>query len=286
MKIWRSLLSQVGFERFKPGFETRIQYQSRAVNVYHCCVHKTGSQWIRKIFSDPIVYRYSGLKPYHYQSELPEGRDPRNINERVFREPFPPGTIVTPLYISFECFLSIPKPAQHRAFFVLRDPRDTVVSWYFSVRYSHTLMGEIPRLRKILDDLPVRDGICYAIDFLHSWGHFRALGSWIDAVRTSPNLLVVRFEDLIGSESHAAFESLLRHCDIHVPSKALRRLLAKYSFEALSGRKRGQEKKEAHYRKGVAGDWKNYLDAPLREKFDRLVGNLPEQLGYPQSVEA
>jgi hypothetical protein len=284
MKVWQTLVSNVGFNGFKPIFGSAIQYHSSAINVYHCCVHKTGSQWIRKIFCDPLVYRYSGLKPHHYQSKLPGGRDPRNVNARVFSEPFPTGTIVSPLYISFECFSTIPKPQHYRAFFVSRDPRDTLVSWYFSVRYSHTPMGEIPRIRKVLNDLPLHDGISYALDFLHSRGHFQALDSWVDATQSSANLLVVRFEDLIGSFSEEIFESVFRHCDIHMPHKVLRRLLAKYSFEALSGRKRGEEKKEAHYRKGIAGDWKNYLNNSLIEKFDRLVGNLPERLGYQQST--
>ena len=39
---------------------SRSEYQ----NIYHCAVRKTASQWIKAIFSDPDVYRYSGLLPY------------------------------------------------------------------------------------------------------------------------------------------------------------------------------------------------------------------------------
>src|SRR5438094_804666 len=152
----------------------RIGYRSGPVNLYHCCVPKTGSQWIGKILSDPIFYRYSGLEGYHYQTSLPGG----------------------------------------------------------------------------------------------------------DGSRTDPNALVIRFEDLTGSTSVEVFEALFRHCDIHVPQKILRRLLTKYSFEALAGRKRGEERKEEHYRKGISGDWKNYLSDALARRFEELAGNVVSRLEH------
>src|SRR5437773_8915442 len=99
----------------------RIGYRSEPVNLYHCCVPKTGSQWIGKILSDPIFYRYSGLEGYHYQTSLPGGHDSRKISDRSFAAPFPKGTIVTPLYISFDNFTSLPKPERYKAFFVTRE---------------------------------------------------------------------------------------------------------------------------------------------------------------------
>src|SRR5438034_159848 len=153
----------------------RIGYRSGPVNLYHCCVPKTGSQWIGKILSDPIFY---------------------------------------------------------------------------------------------------------VMEHLDSSGQFQALASWIDVSRTDPNALVIRFEDLTGSTSVEVFEDLFRHCDIHVPQKILRRLLTKYSFEALAGRKRGEERKEEHYRKGISGDWKNYLSDALARRFEELAGNAVSRLGY------
>jgi hypothetical protein len=35
-----------------------------------------------------------------------------------------------------------------------------------------------------------------------------------------------------------------------------------------------------HYRKGVAGDWRNYFDPPLRAYFREVTGDLLDALGY------
>jgi Sulfotransferase domain len=282
MRLWRSFVSAHRFDAAKSIEDMEIAHRSESVNLYHCCVHKTGSQWIRSILSDPIVYKYSGLKGYHYQSGLAAGNDSRDISHRTFTEPFPRVTIVTPLYLFFGNFTTLPKPENYKAFFVMRDPRDILISWYFSMRYSHIILGNVPKLRATLDRMSFDDGILFAMDHLNRSGHFQLLASWIDAPRTDPNVLLVRFEDLIGSASEEVFGKLFEHCDILMPRKQLCVLLAKYSFRALSGRRPGQEDTKHHYRKGISGDWRNHLSDSLATRFKKLAGNLVSRLGYAE----
>jgi hypothetical protein len=115
------------------------------------------------------------------------------------------------------------------------------------------------------------DGMMYAMDRLERSGHFQVLASWINAAAQDPNVRVVRFEDLIGAESSDVFTGLFEHCDISMPRDVLDQLLAKYSFEALSGRKPGEENTDSHYRKGISGDWKNYLSESLIKRFEELT---------------
>ena len=114
-----------------------VARRSDVRNIYHCCVHKTGSQWIRKVFADPEIYRVTGLRTYAYGPRLDDGDRNRSYPEVSFDRPFPVRRIVSPLYIPYESFVELPKPEPWRAFFVLRDPRDIVVSWYFSSKSSH-----------------------------------------------------------------------------------------------------------------------------------------------------
>lgn len=279
MKMWKNFISSLKFGEMKSPGGSTFQYRSSAANVYHCCVHKTGSQWIRKTLSDPVVYRYSGLKPYHYQSNLSEHRDSRDIKDRIFTEAFPMGTIISPLYISFENFTALPKAEPYKAFFVQRDPRDILVSWYFSIRYSHTASENIAQQRQALSAMSFDDGILYAMDRLHRSGHFQALRSWIDAPKHNPNVALIRFEDMIGPASLDVFDALFKHCDISLPRNVLDGLLARYSFEALTGRKQGEEEKQAHYRKGISGDWNNYFSDALVKRFEELTGDLVVRLG-------
>ncbi len=259
------------------GAFTKPEFMSASDNVLHCCLQKTGSQWVKRILADPDVYRATGLSIYQYQADLPEGHDPRPVNERSFIEPFPMRTIVSPLYIDYDNYSAIPKPESTRAFFVTRDPRDLVVSWYFSQRFSHGLMGDIGEVRGVLGDLPQPEGLSYAIRHLDEFGLFAAQRSWLDAAN-DPDAIVVRFEDLIGADSFGTYRRIFDHCRLEVDDETLAALLERYSFERLSGRSRGSEDVYTHFRKGVAGDWENYFDDEVMATFRVVTGDLVEAL--------
>src|SRR5258705_7320927 len=76
-----------------------VRQESAAQNIYHCCAHKTASQWVRKMLQDRATYKYSGLKVYNYEEKLPTKADPRPLTERTFEEPFPIHRIISPIYI-------------------------------------------------------------------------------------------------------------------------------------------------------------------------------------------
>lgn len=258
----------------------RVTHRSRAENVYHCCAHKTGSQWLRRLFEDLRTYRYSGLTAYNYQTAKMKGFDERPIHERRFDEPFPGRTIVTPLYIDYAAYRAMPKPDAHRAFYVMRDPRDVTVSWYFSMKLSHGLMGNLPEVKQALDRLDETAGLGYVIDHLDRFGAYAALGSWVDAAETDDNVMLVAFEELTSTQSAGLFRRLFDHLDIAIPDDVLRELLDDYSFERLSGRARGEEDRRSHYRKGVAGDWRNHFGETVRQKFAEVTGDLVSRMGY------
>jgi hypothetical protein len=259
----------------------RIRHVSAATNIYHCCTQKTASQWIRSIFSDVRVYKYSGLKPYHYQTMQRNGYDERNLTERSFEEPFPARTIVSPLYIDYDNFAALPKPDAYKAFFVMRDPRDIIVSWYFSSKYSHSRMGDVARIRRKLHDLPLSEGLVYMIRHLKDFGLFAVLETWLAAEHHDGKVRLLRFEEMTGPQKESVFLSLFDFLDINLPEKELAHLLEDYSFERLSGgRSKGRENKESHYRKGTPGDWKNYFDIKVMDTFRETTGDLIERLGY------
>jgi hypothetical protein len=258
----------------------RPTYRSQSDNVYHCTVQKSASQWVRAILSDPRVYRWSGLTPYRYQDYLPGQHDPRKLTQRRFEEPFPARTIATTIYIDYAGFASIPKPRCWKAFFVMRDPRDVLVSWYFSSKFSHPLLGDLGRVRCDLNRLSESDGLLYSLEYLDEFGLFAAQRSWAPAAGKDADVLLIRYEDLIGQASAATFARLLTHCDIRVPAAELQALLQAYRFEELSGRPPGQEDRSAHYRKGVPGDWRNHFDPTIAARFEKVAGDLISLWNY------
>lgn len=262
-------------------YNERVEYYSSVDNVYHCCVQKTASQWLKKILSHQLIHRYSGLSVYDYERNKPKDNARRKLTSKTIDTPMPKKTIVTPLYLDFRGFASIPKPEVYKAFFIARDPRDVVVSWYFSMKYSHPMMGAVDKHRKTLNQMSIDDGLIYCIQRQEVYGLFRALESWIDAERVDPSVMVVKFEDITGPDQFGVFERLFVHLDIRMPDEILENLLEQFSFENLSrGRKRGQEDPFSHYRKGLPGDWKNYFNQEVSDVFIEVTGDLLDRLDY------
>ena len=240
---------------------------------------QTASQWIRSILGDALTYRSSGLAAYHYQSHAPGAADTRRITERTFNAPFPEGRIVSPIYVDYVNYAAFPKPLRYRTFCVARDPRDIVVSWYFSAKFSYRPMGELANKRGQLLELPTEDGLLVVIDYLADFGLFDALGSWT-AAKDDPHAILVKFEDLVGEASRQTFADLFEHLTIPLPATDLDDLLERYSFERLSGRARGNEDARSHYRKGTPGDWKNHFTPRVTDRLQAVAPDLAERLGY------
>ncbi|WP_026185261.1 sulfotransferase domain-containing protein [Salinispora pacifica] len=237
-------------------------------NIYHCTVHKTGSQWIKALFSDPTVYRHSGLLPY----------DPRFYKRRKLPV-IPPGRAGLALFHSYPRFKKISKPGTYRAFFVIRDPRDIVISSYFSLRNSHAPMGDILQARKTLQEIPMKEGLLYVIERHSKRNLFKQLRSWA-AAPSSETFRLFRYEDLTGERQAEEVDQLMRHCGITLPATELEALLSRYSFSRMR-KDRETAGKVSHYRKGKAGDWRNHFDDEVYAAFTAATGNLVELLGYP-----
>ncbi|MEM7591012.1 MAG: tetratricopeptide repeat protein [Cyanobacteria bacterium P01_A01_bin.83] len=241
-------------------------------NIYYCCTQKTASQWFRSVFNDPTVYKYTGLVTRPYVQ--------LGLKYASFNNAPPPGTIETHLYIDYPTYLSIPKPASYQTFFVLRDPRDAVVSWYFSARYSHVLTSIISELRRDLAEMDFDGGLKYIIDRLQEFGYFEAQRSWKLAEGEQQNIAIFRYEDLVDSNS-AFLRKLFSHLSIEIPEAEFIDLCDRNKFEAITkGRVQGEENINSHYRKGISGDWKNHFDNSTLDYFYQVTGNLTEILGY------
>ena len=247
-----------------------VEHRSPFDNIYHCCVQRTASQWFRLILNDEVVYRRTGM---YVEPWINRGLDSANIEDA-----FPWRTIVAHLYIGKETFDSMPKPEKHRAFFVTRDPRDIVVSFYFAAKRSHRPIGGIPELRRRLEGLDEHAGMDVIIDTLDKWGLFRAQRSW-GPPESDHGVRVFRYEDL--AVDHRAFlGEVFDHLEIPISESEFEDLCERKSFKAVTGRDQGSEDATSHLRKGVPGDWVDKLHPDLVAKLDEVTRRLPAELGY------
>jgi len=171
---------------------------------------------------------------------------------------------------------------KHRAFNVIRDPRDIIVSGYFSHRYSHESEGAmhdwVGPLREKLNRLSFDEGLAAEIEHGHS---LKQLSTW---QFDNPNILELRAEDIVFATEEQCFKQLKRilqhlHFD-RFEDKLLWHVMVEL-HEFFSGRRsKDVEDKTSHYRKGQPGDWKNYFKPQHVTLFKRHWGDLAVRLGY------
>jgi len=97
--------------------------------------------------------------------------------------------------------------------------------------------------------------------------------------------MVIRYEDLLDRPVKE-FERIFDFLKVDVCPLLLERIHAATSFERLSGgRKNGDEDRDSFFRKGIAGDYRNYFWPETIEAARRILGDLPDRFGYRLSLE-
>jgi hypothetical protein len=260
--------------------------------------HKCGSTWIEAICGDVCVETGHRLEIVFRQQDLGGER----LADHLRRT----GTeFLAYANASYDEVAALPA---FKGFHVVRDPRDVVVSAYFSHLHSHPTRDwpELVDYRKRLQSCDLHEGLLLEIDFRAE--QFAEMMSWPDE---APNVLQLRYEDLIASE-YKSFVTVFRHLELlderHLDLKAratnmfhrfvarvggrslgrrgvpVERLLGivwEHDFEKKSGgRKVGEEDVRSHFRKGQAGDWINYFQPEHRRRFHERYGPLLRKYGY------
>ena len=266
--------------------------------------HKCATTWIRGIigyvagFTGDRVETYD--TPRNFRFDLPAYIKERKVSffaftnaDITFLEGLPP----------------------FRGFHVIRDPRDVIVSAYFSHLNSHPTEGwpELVAHRAKLQGMSEDEGIIEEMDFTESV--LREMESWD---YDQPHVLEIRFENLIRNpytELLAAFNHMglidtgyftatrrlstaisafcrrlrfytrgrfpLLHPQRAIPGELLLGEVYRNRFSRITGgREEGQEDRQSHYRKGTPGDWRIHFSEKCKASFKRKFGGLLAAVGY------
>ena len=166
------------------------------------------------------------------------------------------------------------------AFHVVRDPRDIIVSAYYSHLHSHptTQWVALRQQRKLLHSINMDEGLISTMRFLTPT--LNDLKRW---QLGHPSILELRFEDLIA-DPQSFFKNAFLHLDMVDNAKKsilIHELVARDNFQRLSkGRKQGEEDVHSHYRKGISGDWKNHFTARHKDFFKEHFQEILEKFNY------
>ena len=234
--------------------------------VFHITHPKAGSQWIhnilRECFSDRIV-------------------DPQLGDAQVRHYVIHPGGVYPTVYLPKNEFDVLALPEGSRWFVVIRDLRDTLVSAYFSFKFSHPLLGpEFVVLRQKLHELDKEAAFLYLMD--HELPRYAQIQlSWLEAGEP-----LVKYEDLLVNDVELLTEILIGRCGLPISQERLREVVLANRFEAQTGgRARGVEDVTAHQRKGVAGDWRNHFTDRIKRAFKARYGGLLVATGYEKDLD-
>jgi Sulfotransferase domain len=230
--------------------------------VFHVTHWKAGSQWIRGVLESAVRERIVPLK---------------DDMSHVTKDPIVPGGVYTPVYLARPHFEQAVGDIDHRRFVVIRDLRDTLVSWYFSLKLSHGSNDFVDEFRAKLRSMPEDEGLLYL-------AQTRLTGmGWIQQTWLESDALIIRYEDLIADEQ-AVYKRIFEHGEIDVADARRRRIVDEHSFERMAGRKRGQEDVTQHHRKGVAGDWRNHFTPEIKSVFKERLGSALVVAGYERDL--
>ncbi len=249
------------------SFCLRLIRRKGVQNVYMGTVQKTGSMWIRTMFSDPRIKRYTKLDIY------PQHR--YEYTEFIAR--FPKYTLVPNLYIGYPSFEIITKPKNYKACYFIRDPRNVVVSWYHSMRESHRLVNpKVEAYRRILQDLEYEAGIRYCIEELSI--KFAFLRSWMYRAERD-NVLIIRFEDIV-QHPFDEMKRLLAFIEVDIPDPVLRAVLDDYSKEKMRARDLARRMSKTSNYGTRSTDWCETMSEENLRFFYQTTGDLVELMGY------
>lgn len=231
--------------------------------IVHVTHWKAGSQWIHRILhycaSERVV-------------------TPEISGQHFLGKPVQSGKVYPTVYATKEEFDRVRLPRNTRRFLVIRDLRDTLVSWYFSLKISHVVDSpEVLEIREALAARNQEEGLLWAIQ---DWSHFAKVAaiqkSWLKAGEP-----FIRYEDILENDEALLEQVLLNQCGLDVSRDLLRAAVRDTRFERLTGgRPRGMEDVTAHERKGIAGDWRNYFTDRIRWAFKSRFGELLIASGY------
>jgi len=156
-----------------------------------------------------------------------------------------------------------------------RDPKDKITSWHFS------LLGRGRKTEREVTE-------AFAMEYLQS----RIVKEYQALLLYDKPVYCITYERM-SREPHQTVRGLLEYLEVEATDETIDSMVKNASFEemtrrhskGLDTRKSGEENRLDSLRKGIAGDWKNYVNEDLAEKIDTIAMPFREKVFEKYDVE-
>ena len=155
-----------------------------------------------------------------------------------------------------------------------RDPRDILISHFFHCAYFKPLTSDA-NTRRVRSKIGLTDNdeVVFTRDFPKYYSLLRAksihpyfsinefYSKWFD----HPGFIHTSYERLQQNTSAELAKIVKELTDTEVSNSSITKTVSKFEFSKVSGRSNGDEVSADYLRKGIVGDWKNYLEGEVLE---------------------
>jgi hypothetical protein len=231
--------------------------------VFHVTHAKAGSTWINHIlrdsFDEPVFPRFGG---------------------RVESYEWEPGTVYPAIFLDYETFQTLERAEDSIVFYVIRDIRDTLVSLYFSLRYTHTEVGnpQVTEFRKMVAGMDDREGLLHVFR-TRSDRLVKMQKSWLNS-----RVPILKYEEMIATGG-GVFPGFLERLGVAVDRDRMETAIQRHDFKNAFGRNLGERDDRSHGRQGLPGDWKNFLSDEITGLIENELCEVLQLAGYQDTGE-
>ena len=244
--------------------------KSLSMNRIHSTWHRCGTVWFNNFFKQIEIV---GIKPISYNQG---GRS----YSKIINKPLQSNSIAFNMCCDYDRF-KIVAGNKYKAIHVYRDPRELIVSNYYSWKESHPnnqFLIERDRRIKVIK-MNKDDGMIFVIDELHKYKNiWNAMRSWAES--NDPNVKFFKLTELLKKDNLSEFICFMNFLECDYNQDSLAKVLKNLSFKKITNREIGVQQNNNHFRSGTDKTWRSELTDKVLEHFYNVTDNLTEILGY------
>jgi hypothetical protein len=272
----RNYLFKKRFETEKELIEGRDPSDSNHTSIIHLTLNRSASQWVKSVLKRCVKEEnmlHVQWNEMAFCSDIPYLDHLEEVKK--YGQIFKPKGYLYSAYGSYP--KGIPSLESYKVILVVRDPRDILVSKYYSKKESHDsppISGK--KREKFMEERDFASKVSIDKFVLEKCNRIRSqYDEYIECLLEEyPNVYVTKYENM-ANDVESWLDHLLEYLELS-PSQKLR---SEIIGEALSIQSKEEDKKD-HNRKGSPGDYKNKLTKSTINKLNKKFGKVIKKFDF------